>query len=79
MTTPPIMRSDSGGGYAQVSDDMFQSWTIDPVPFPGRHTADASLWSGIATMLATLDFNAIKDEKGNDVRFEAEFASGITQ
>ena len=37
----------------------------------GRHTADASVWSAIATMLATLD--------GNDTTFTATFANGITQ
>ena len=46
---------------------------------PGRHTADASLWSGIATMLATLDFNATKDANGNDIDFEPEFSNGLTQ
>ena len=45
---------------------------------PGRHTADASLWSGIATMLATLDFNITKDANGNDIDFEPEFANGLT-
>ena len=49
------------------------------LPLPGRHTADASVWTGIVTMLATLDFTAVKDENGNDIEFEAEFASGITQ
>ncbi|KAI9570434.1 cytochrome P450, partial [Boletus coccyginus] len=44
---------------------------------PGRHTGDASVWSGVATMLATLDFNAAKDANGNDIEFEATFTSGI--
>ena len=29
-------------------------------------------------MLATLDFNAVKDSNGNDIDFEAEFTSGIS-
>ncbi|KAF8547992.1 cytochrome P450 [Imleria badia] len=45
---------------------------------PGRYSADATIWSGIATMLATLDFNAVKDADGNDIEFEAKFASGIS-
>ncbi|KAF8557536.1 cytochrome P450 [Imleria badia] len=45
---------------------------------PGRYTADASVWSGIATMLATLDFHAVKDANGNDIEFEAKYASGIS-
>ncbi|KAF8557325.1 cytochrome P450 [Imleria badia] len=44
---------------------------------PGRHTADASVWSGIVTMLATLNFNAAKDANGNDIEFEATFTTGI--
>ncbi|KAG6381871.1 cytochrome P450 [Boletus reticuloceps] len=43
----------------------------------GRHTADDSVWSGIVTMLATLDFNAIKDANGNDIEFEAKFMNGL--
>ena len=49
------------------------------LPLPGWHTADASVWTGIVTMLAALNFNAIKDKNGNDVEFEAKFASGVTQ
>jgi len=46
-------------------------------PLPGRHTGDASVWSGVATMLATMDFNAAKDANGDDIEFEATFTSGI--
>ena len=52
---------------------------IYAVCFPGRYTADASLWIGIATLLATLDFNAVKDADGNDIEFKATFVNGITQ
>ncbi|KIJ58388.1 hypothetical protein HYDPIDRAFT_34241 [Hydnomerulius pinastri MD-312] len=45
---------------------------------PGRHTADASLWSAIATMLATLDFSLAKDAGGRDIDFEPTYANGIT-
>lgn len=40
--------------------------------------ADASIWSAIVTMLATLEFNAAKDEDGKDVVFEATFTSGLS-
>ena len=46
---------------------------------PGRYASDASVWIGTATMLATLDFNAAKDENGSDIEFEAKFATGLTQ
>ncbi|KAI9570681.1 cytochrome P450 [Boletus coccyginus] len=45
---------------------------------PGRHAADASLWTAIVAMLATLEFNAAKDENEKDVVFEATFTSGLT-
>ncbi|KIJ14780.1 hypothetical protein PAXINDRAFT_12350 [Paxillus involutus ATCC 200175] len=40
---------------------------------PGRHTADASLWASIATMLATLEFTLAKDAEGNDITFEPKY------
>ena len=46
---------------------------------PGRHSADASIWTSIVTMLATLDFNPPKDANGNDIEFEAKFMNGLTQ
>jgi len=46
---------------------------------PGRRTADASVWSSIATMLATLDFNLARDDDGKDIAFTATFVNGITQ
>ncbi|KAG8217060.1 cytochrome P450 [Butyriboletus roseoflavus] len=45
---------------------------------PGRHTAEASIWCAIATMLATLEFNVAKDENGDDIVFEATFKGGLT-
>ncbi|KAF8555769.1 cytochrome P450 [Imleria badia] len=45
---------------------------------PGRYAADASLWSAIATMLATLDFNLAKVADGNDITFKATFTNGGT-
>ena len=48
----------------------------DVLSFPGRYTADASVWSAISTMLATLDFNLAKDVDGNDITFKATFTHG---
>ena len=79
MTTPLILYLDSEGGNAQVRHNIPSPWMIYPLPFPGRHAADASLWIGIATLLATLDFNAVKDADGGDIEFEATFANGITR
>lgn len=71
---------DLGGGYAQVGRKIFSCrWMFDVLSLSGRYSADASVWSGIATMLAALDFNAIKDANGNDIEFEAKFATGLSQ
>ncbi|KAG0697623.1 cytochrome P450 [Suillus ampliporus] len=46
---------------------------------PGRYAADASLWSAIVTMLATLDFSLAKDDQGNVIEFTPKFTTGLTQ
>ncbi|KAF9241412.1 cytochrome P450 [Melanogaster broomeanus] len=45
----------------------------------GRHAAQASLWSAIATMLATLDFGPSKDAEGKDIAFEPKYTNGATR
>ncbi|KAG9313228.1 cytochrome P450 [Chiua virens] len=45
---------------------------------PGRHTADASVWIAIMTMLATLDFKLATDANENDITFKATFTNGFT-
>ncbi|KIJ06406.1 hypothetical protein PAXINDRAFT_20406 [Paxillus involutus ATCC 200175] len=46
---------------------------------PGRYAADASLWTSIATMLATLEFTLDKHDKGQDVAFEPTYVNGATR
>jgi cytochrome P450 len=46
---------------------------------PGRHTANATIWSAVVTMLATLDFNPATDADGNDITFEAEYMNGVAR
>ncbi|KIK95907.1 hypothetical protein PAXRUDRAFT_826540 [Paxillus rubicundulus Ve08.2h10] len=46
---------------------------------PGQHTADASLWISIATMLATLEFALAKDAEGKDVAFRPTYVNGVTR
>ena len=45
----------------------------------GRHIANASIWSAVVTMLATLDFNPATDADGNDITFEAEYMHGLAR
>ncbi|KIJ08455.1 hypothetical protein PAXINDRAFT_18410 [Paxillus involutus ATCC 200175] len=44
---------------------------------PGRDTGDASVWSAIATMLATLEFTPAKDAQGKDIMPEPTFVNGL--
>ncbi|KAF8554028.1 hypothetical protein OG21DRAFT_1509449 [Imleria badia] len=46
---------------------------------PGRYTAEASMWSAFATMLATLDFNLAKDAGGKDIEFEVKYMNGMAR
>lgn len=45
----------------------------------GRYAADASVWSAIATMLASLDFNPAKNENNEDITCAATYTTGLTQ
>ncbi|OAX33955.1 cytochrome P450 [Rhizopogon vinicolor AM-OR11-026] len=46
---------------------------------PGRYAADASMWSGVVTMLATLDISYAKDDQGKVINFTPEFTTGLTR
>ncbi|KAF9223708.1 cytochrome P450 [Gyrodon lividus] len=44
---------------------------------PGRHVADASLWSAIASMLAVFSFRKAQDGRGKEIVFEPEWTAGV--
>ncbi|EIW83820.1 cytochrome P450 [Coniophora puteana RWD-64-598 SS2] len=47
---------------------------------PGRHLADASLWSAMACMLAMFDFARAKDAQGREINIDdAEWSNGLTR
>ncbi|KAG2038735.1 cytochrome P450 [Suillus americanus] len=46
---------------------------------PGRYAADASVWSAIVTMLATVEFSSAKDDQGKVIEFTPRFTTGLTQ
>ncbi|KAF8834119.1 cytochrome P450, partial [Paxillus ammoniavirescens] len=46
---------------------------------PGRYTADASVWSAIATMLATLEFTLANDAEGKDIIPEPKYVTGVAR
>lgn len=45
---------------------------------PGRHFADASVWSVIANVLAVFSISKSKDANGMEIPVEPKFSSGIT-
>jgi cytochrome P450 len=45
---------------------------------PGRHVADASLWSGIASMLSVFSFLKARDKHGKDIEFELQWTAGLS-
>ncbi|KAG1788818.1 cytochrome P450 [Suillus plorans] len=45
---------------------------------PGRYAADASVWSAIVTMLATVEFSPAKDDQGKVIEFAPQFTTGLT-
>ncbi|KAG2126244.1 cytochrome P450 [Suillus bovinus] len=46
---------------------------------PGRYAGDASVWSAIATMLATVDFSFAKDDNGKVIDFTPQFNPGLVR
>jgi cytochrome P450 len=44
---------------------------------PGRFTAEAQLWISIACMFAVFDIRSGVDKKGNPMKAEAAFSSGM--
>ncbi|KAG2336897.1 cytochrome P450 [Suillus weaverae] len=46
---------------------------------PGRYVADASAWSAIATMLATVDISSAKDDQGKTIDFTPKFMLGVVR
>ncbi|KIK82097.1 hypothetical protein PAXRUDRAFT_728978 [Paxillus rubicundulus Ve08.2h10] len=46
---------------------------------PGRHTGDASVWSVISTMLATLEFHLAKDAEGRDIIPNPKYVNGVAR
>lgn len=45
---------------------------------PGRHLAEASIWSAIVCMLAVFNFSRAKDETGREIEIEPRWQGGIT-
>ncbi|KAG1775727.1 cytochrome P450 [Suillus placidus] len=46
---------------------------------PGRYAGDASVWSAMVTMLATVDFSFAKDDQGKVIDFTPQFNPGLVR
>ena len=68
-----------GGEYVQVMCHALTRRSYVYSPSSGRHSANASIWIAVVTMLATLDFNPATDVDGNDITFEAEYMNGLAR
>jgi len=47
--------------------------------YSGRSTGEASAWSAIVTMLATLDISLPKDDQGKTISFSPTFVTGVVR
>lgn len=45
---------------------------------PGRHLAEASIWSGMVCLLAVFNFSRAKDETGKEIEIEPSWNPGLT-
>ncbi|KAF9228600.1 cytochrome P450 [Gyrodon lividus] len=45
---------------------------------PGRHTADASVWAAMASILSQLNISKAVDEEGNEIDFSPKSTYGVT-
>ncbi|KAG2132012.1 cytochrome P450 [Suillus bovinus] len=45
---------------------------------PGRHLAEASIWSAMVCMLAVFNFSRAKDETGKEIEIEPHWHGGLT-
>lgn len=45
---------------------------------PGRHLAEASIWSAMVCMLAVFNFSKPKDEAGREIEIKPEWHGGLT-
>jgi len=45
---------------------------------PGRHLAEASLWSAMTCLLAVFKFSKARDETGGEIEIKPQWQGGIT-
>src|SRR6267154_2107089 len=61
-----------------LTDDTVSTvWGFGRRICPGRHLAEASLWSAMAPLLAIFKFSKAKDETGAEIEITPEWKGGI--
>ncbi|KAG0706122.1 cytochrome P450 [Suillus ampliporus] len=61
-----------------TDDTVSMVWGFGRRICPGRHLAEASLWSAMASLLAVFKFSKAKDETGKEIEIEPRWHGGIT-
>ena len=61
-----------------LTDDTVDAvWGFGRRICPGRHLAEASLWSSMACLLAVFKFSKARDENGRIVDFDPRWRGGL--
>ena len=63
-----------GGGVKFVRDHRID---IAPRICVGKYLAEASVWIAMVTMLAVLNIDKARDEKGREIDITPEFTPGV--
>jgi len=60
-----------------TDDTVSVVWGFGRRVCPGRHLAEASMWSAIVSMLAIFKFSTAKDENGGDIDITPQWRGGL--
>jgi cytochrome P450 len=60
-----------------TDDTVSVVWGFGRRVCPGRHLAEASMWSAIVSMLAIFKFSKAKDENGRDIDITPRWRGGL--
>jgi hypothetical protein len=61
-----------------TDDTVSMVWGFGRRICPGRHLAEASLWSAMACLLSVYKFSKAKDEAGREIEIKPKWHGGLT-
>ena len=61
-----------------TDDTVSVVWGFGRRICPGRHLAEASLWSAMVCLLAVFKFSRARDETGGEIEIKPEWKGGLT-